>query len=170
MQQYEDRPAQRDMARTIANLYNDTGVGLIEAGTGVGKSLGYLLPALRWAALQNERTVVSTNTINLQEQLVRKDLPFLANALAAEQPVRFALLKGWRNYLCLLRLEQAKLIGPLLLADHSAGIESISEWAANTDDGSLTDLPYPPIAEVWDEVAAESDLCVRAECPHYEKC
>ena len=94
MQQYEDRPTQREMARTIAMLYNDGGVGLLEAGTGVGKSLGYLLPALRWAALNRERTVVSTNTINLQEQLVRKDLPFLERALADEQPVRFALLKG----------------------------------------------------------------------------
>ena len=110
MQQYEDRPAQREMARIISTLYNDGGVGLIEAGTGVGKSLGYLLPALRWAHVQNERTVISTNTINLQEQLVRKDLPFLGSALAGEQPVRFALLKGWRNYLCKLRLEQAKLI------------------------------------------------------------
>jgi ATP-dependent DNA helicase DinG len=170
MQQYEDRPAQRDMARTIAMLYNDTGVGLIEAGTGVGKSLGYLLPALRWAILQNERTVVSTNTINLQEQLVRKDLPFLAEALAGTQPVRFALLKGWRNYLCLLRLEQAKLIGPTLFADDTNGIESISDWAAETQDGSLSDLAYPPSAEVWDEVAAEPDLCIRNNCPHFDKC
>jgi len=86
MAQYEDRPTQRQMAMAIAELYNDGGVGLIEAGTGVGKSLGYLLPALRWANLTGERTVVSTNTINLQEQLVRKDLPFLQKALAAEQP------------------------------------------------------------------------------------
>ncbi|HMA22143.1 MAG TPA: ATP-dependent DNA helicase, partial [Gemmatimonadaceae bacterium] len=170
MQQYEDRPAQRDMARTIAMLYNDTGVGLIEAGTGVGKSLGYLLPALRWAALHNERTVVSTNTINLQEQLVRKDLPFLADALSDEQPVRFALLKGWRNYLCLLRLEQAKLIGPTLLADRTSGIESIAEWAKETQDGSLSDLAYPPSADIWDEVSAEPDLCTRSACPHYENC
>ena len=170
MQQYEDRPAQREMAKVIATLYNDTGVGLIEAGTGVGKSLGYLLPALRWAALQNERTVVSTNTINLQEQLVRKDLPFLAEALGSSQKVRFALLKGWRNYLCMLRLEQAKLIGPSLLADHTNGIDSIAEWAKETEDGSLSDLAYPPSPDVWDEVSAEPDLCVRNNCPHFEKC
>lgn len=170
MRQYEDRPAQRDMAKTIATLYNDGGVGLIEAGTGVGKSLGYLLPALRWAALVNERTVVSTNTINLQEQLVRKDLPFLAAALARQQPVRFALLKGWRNYLCLLRLEQAKLVGSTLLDDQGGSLDTIAEWASRTEDGSLSDLSYPPSAEVWDEVAAEPDLCTRAECPHYEKC
>jgi ATP-dependent DNA helicase DinG len=170
MAQYEDRPAQRDMARTIATLYNDTGVGLIEAGTGVGKSLGYLLPALRWAALTGERTVVSTNTINLQEQLVRKDLPFLADALAGQQEVTFALLKGWRNYVCLLRLEQAKLMSPTLFGDESNGIGMISDWAANTSDGSVSDLPYPPNPEVWDEVSAEPDLCTRQKCPHYENC
>ncbi len=93
---YEDRPGQRQMAQAIAKLYNDGGVGLLEAGTGIGKSLAYLLPALRWAAANGERTVVSTNTINLQEQLVGVDLPFLGKALD-DQPVRFALLKGWRN-------------------------------------------------------------------------
>ncbi|MFK9175257.1 ATP-dependent DNA helicase, partial [Escherichia coli] len=82
---------------------NEGGIGLLEAGTGVGKSLGYLVPALRWAAANGERTIVSTNTINLQEQLVRKDLPFLEKALS-DQPVRFALLNGWRNYLCKARL------------------------------------------------------------------
>jgi ATP-dependent DNA helicase DinG len=170
MEQYEDRPTQREMARTIATLYNDGGVGLLEAGTGVGKSLGYLLPALRWAALNGERTVVSTNTINLQEQLVRKDLPFLVRALEGEQEVRFALLKGWRNYLCLLRLEQAKLIGSELFDDSPGGIEAISRWSRTTSDGSLGDLPSAPSPEVWDEVAAEPDLCTRAACPHYEKC
>ena len=170
MDQYEDRPAQRDMARAVASLYNDTGVGLIEAGTGVGKSLGYLLPALRWSAKTGERTVVSTNTINLQEQLVRKDLPFLADALAGQQEVRFALLKGWRNYLCLLRLEQAKLIGPSLLDDNTSGFDAIAEWSRHTADGSLSDLPYPPMTEVWDEVAAEPDLCIRNSCPHFDRC
>ncbi len=170
MERYEDRPAQREMASAIAELYNDGGVGLIEAGTGVGKSLGYLLPALRWANLTGERTVVSTNTINLQEQLVRKDLPFLEAALADEQPVRFALLKGWRNYLCLLRLEQAQLIGPTLLADSAPAMEMIRQWAKRTADGTLSDLPYPPNPEVWDEVAAEPDLCTRNKCPHFERC
>ncbi|HEY3258633.1 MAG TPA: DEAD/DEAH box helicase, partial [Gemmatimonadaceae bacterium] len=170
MEQYEDRLTQREMARTIAELYNDGGVGLLEAGTGVGKSLAYLLPALRWAALNGERTVVSTNTINLQEQLVRKDLPFLARALGAEQKVRFALLKGWRNYLCLLRLEQAKLIGGEMLDGGSDPLADIVQWAAQTKDGSLGDVAESPSPEVWDEVSAEPDLCTRAACPHFEKC
>ncbi len=167
---YEDRPSQRAMAVQIARLYNDGGVGLLEAGTGVGKSLGYLVPALRWAAANGERTVVSTNTINLQEQLVRKDLPFLERALS-DQPVRFALLKGWRNYLCLVRLEQARASGNALFEDGmQKELDVIQSWAERTRDGSLSDLPVAPRAEVWDEVAAEPDLCQRARCPVYDKC
>lgn len=167
---YEDRPSQRAMAVEIARLYNQGGVGLLEAGTGVGKSLGYLVPALRWAAANNERTVVSTNTINLQEQLVRKDLPFLSNALS-DQKVRFALLKGWRNYLCLARLQQARASGNALFEDGlQTELDALNSWAERTGDGSLSDLPTPPRAELWDEVAAEPDLCQRMQCPLYSKC
>jgi ATP-dependent DNA helicase DinG len=167
---YEDRPGQRQMAQAIAQLYNDGGVGLLEAGTGIGKSLAYLLPALRWAAANGERTVVSTNTINLQEQLVGVDLPFLADALH-DQKVRFALLKGWRNYLCLLRLEQARTSGTALFEDAlAAEIEALEAWAQRTTDGSRSDLPSEPRTEVWDEVAAEPDLCIRLKCPHYSRC
>ena len=167
---YEDRPSQRALAATIAQLYNDGGVGLLEAGTGVGKSMGYLVPALRWAAANGERTIVSTNTINLQEQLVRKDLPFLAKALS-DQPVRFALLKGWRNYLCLFRLEQARVGGGALFeAGMRDELETIAQWAERTADGSLSDLPIAPRAEVWDEVSAEPDVCQRLKCPLYERC
>jgi ATP-dependent DNA helicase DinG len=170
MDQYEDRPTQREMASTIADLYNDGGVGLLEAGTGVGKSLGYLLPALRWAALNNERTVVSTNTINLQEQLVRKDLPFLARALGGEQKVRFAILKGWRNYLCLLRLEHSRAMSGELFDEAPDALSRIARWAEETKDGSLGDLPEAPPPDVWDEVSAEPDLCTRNECPHFQRC
>jgi ATP-dependent DNA helicase DinG len=167
---YEDRPAQRELAAKIAQLYNDGGVGLLEAGTGIGKSLGYLIPALRWAAANRERTVVSTNTINLQEQLVGKDLPFLARALD-DQPVRFALLKGWRNYLCRMRLEQAVSTGTALF-EESLGNElaALAQWAEHTTDGSLSDMAAPPRAELWDEVSAEPDLCNRARCQFYDTC
>ena len=170
LEHWEDRPSQRAMAERITRLYNGGGVALFEAGTGVGKSLGYLVPALRWAAANKERTVVSTNTINLQEQLVGKDLPFLAETLT-DQPVRFALLKGWHNYLCLQRLEQA--------ADAPAGmfedarrdeLGTLRDWAHRTADGSLSDLPFQPRPETWDEVAAESDLCTRMQCPHFNDC
>ena len=167
---YEDRPSQREMAARIADLFSMGGIGLLEAGTGVGKSLGYLVPALRWAAASGERTVVSTNTITLQEQLVGKDLPFLAKTLT-DQRVSFALLKGWRNYLCLQRLEQARAQGPALFEDDVASDLGLLEaWAEQTTDGSLADLAVPPRAEVWDEVAAESDLCTRLRCPHFDQC
>jgi ATP-dependent DNA helicase DinG len=167
---YEDRPAQRHMAAEVTRTFNGGGVALLEAGTGVGKSLGYLVPALRWAAANGERTIVSTNTITLQEQLVTKDLPFLQKALS-DQPVRFALLKGWRNYLCLHRLDQARGAGAALFEDGiAADVEIIARWAERTADGSLSDLPTTPRHEVWDEVAAEPDLCGRLKCTFYDKC
>ena len=167
---FEDRESQRAMARSVARLYNLGGVGLLEAGTGVGKSLAYLVPALRWSHQNGERTVVSTNTINLQEQLVKQDLPFLAKALT-DQNVRFAMLKGWGNYLCLARLEQAQHAGATLFDDaHTPELHSLVQWAERTSDGSRADLPTPPRPEVWDEVAAEPDLCPRMKCPHYDAC
>lgn len=167
---FEDRPSQRALAAAIAQLYSEGGVGLLEAGTGVGKSLGYLVPALRWSARNGERTVVATATINLQEQLVGKDLPFLRAAMG-DQPVRFALLKGWRNYVCRLRLAQARGAGAALFDDGLAQeLDAIAAWAEATADGSLADLAVPPRPEVWDEVAAEGDLCQRLKCPHFGDC
>ena len=167
---YEDRPSQRAMAAAVTDAFNNGGVALLEAGTGVGKSLGYLVPALRWAAANGQRTIISTNTITLQEQLVTKDLPFLQQALS-DQPVRFALLKGWRNYLCLMRLEQARSAGAALFEEGLAGdVEQIAQWAERTRDGSLSDLAVQPRSEVWDEVAAEPDLCGRLKCQFYDKC
>ena len=167
---YEERPTQRAMAAKIAQLYNTGGIGLLEAGTGVGKSLGYLVPALRWSARNRERTVVSTNTINLQEQLVGKDLPFLREALD-DQDVRFALLKGWRNYVCLLRLQHAESAEGTLFDDGMREeVGRLAAWASKTKDGSLGDLATPPRSEVWDEVAAEPDLCQRFKCPHFDRC
>ena len=158
---FEDRPGQRDMAAYIADAYNDGGIALLEAGTGVGKSFAYLVPALEWARENGERTVVSTNTINLQEQLVGKDLPILQRAFSTgDRTVTFALLKGWRNYLCLSRLEQARAGQESLFdAGRGAELEAIAGWASRTADGSLSDLVEEPSHEVWDAVAAES--CAR---------
>ncbi len=167
---YESRNGQRDMALTIARTYADGGVALLEAGTGVGKSMAYLVPALRWAAANKERTVVSTNTITLQEQLFAKDLPLLADLLS-DQPVRFALLKGWRNYICLSRLTQAQAgSASLFEAPQREELATLVEWAKVTSDGSLSDLAAPPRPDVWDEVAAEGDLCTRLKCSHFDAC
>jgi ATP-dependent DNA helicase DinG len=170
--QYEDRRCQRDMAAYIADGYNDGGVQLLEAGTGVGKSFAYLVPALHWARANGERTVVSTNTINLQEQLVGKDLPLLRRALeTGDYTPTFALLKGWRNYLCLSRMHQAVASQRTLLEqDKLDELVGVAEWAAHTADGTLSDLPVTPSPEVWDEVSAEADLCTRLKCTHFDRC
>ena len=143
-----------------------------EAGTGVGKSFAYLVPALAWARANGERTVVSTNTINLQEQLVGKDLPLLRKALSTDDySPTFALLKGWRNYLCLARMHQAVSAQRTLLEqDKLDELLGIAEWAGHTADGTLSDLPVAPSSEVWDEVSAEPDLCTRLKCPHFDRC
>ena len=172
LSRYEDRRSQRDMAAYIADGYNDGGVQLLEAGTGVGKSFAYLIPALAWARVNGERTVVSTNTINLQEQLVGKDLPLLRKALTTESySPTFALLKGWRNYLCLSRMHQAVSAQRTLLEqDKLDELIGIAEWAGHTADGTLSDLPVTPSSEVWDEVSAEPDLCARLKCPEFDRC
>src|ERR1700694_3801302 len=169
---FEDRPGQRDMAAYVADVYNDGGIALLEAGTGVGKSFAYLVPALEWARTNGERTIVSTNTINLQEQLVGKDLPILARALSSgERAVTFALLKGWRNYLCLSRLEQARAGQESLFDDaRAAELEAIAGWASRPAGGRLAALVEEPSTDVWDAVAAESDLCTRLKCPHFDRC
>ncbi len=166
---YEDRPTQRDMARSVARRFNEGGIVLAEAGTGTGKSVAYLLPAVRWAVTNHERVVVSTNTINLQEQLVEKDLPLLRRALG--EPFRFALVKGRRNYVSIRRAKLAKASQATLFEDgHAREIEAILEWIGTTREGSLQDLPFQPSSEVWDEVASETDVCLRAKCPHFQDC
>src|SRR5206468_2353277 len=125
---------------SVAARLHDGGVGFAivdNAGTGVGKSFAYLAPALGWARENGERTIVSTNTINLQEQLVGKDLPILARALGTgDHSPTFALLKGWRNYICLARLEQARDAERSLFEDERAAeLETLAAWAAKTSDG-----------------------------------
>jgi ATP-dependent DNA helicase DinG len=166
---YEDRPTQRDLARAVVRVYNDGGIALAEAGTGTGKSVAYLVPAIEWAARNRERTVISTNTINLQEQLVTRDLPFLRAALA--RPFRFALVKGRANYVSIRRAQLAAAAGDTLFdQSQRRDLDAIMSWLETTQDGSLQDLGFAPATEVWDEVASESDVCLRARCPHFDRC
>ncbi len=166
---YEDRPTQRDMAVAVAEAYNAGGVLVAEAGTGTGKSIAYLIPAVKWAVLNRERTVVSTNTINLQEQLVMKDLPFLRKVL--DVPFHYALVKGRGNYISIRRAKLAlETAGALLEGAQARELEALTTWLERTQDGSRQDLPFEPSAEVWDEVQSDADVCLRAKCPHFESC
>lgn len=166
---FEDRPGQRDMARMVARHYNQGGVAMVEAGTGTGKSMAYLVPAALWALRNEERTVISTNTINLQEQLVEKDIPLLARALDEELP--WALVKGRGNYISIRRARLAAASATTLFQeDRSQELAFLLEWMKNTRDGSLTDLSSPPSREVWEEVRSDPDICLRARCPHFQDC
>ena len=166
---FEDRPGQREMARMVARRYNEGGVALVEAGTGTGKSLAYLLPAVLWALENEERTVVSTNTINLQEQLVGKDLPLVSRLLG--RPIRWTLVKGRGNYVSIRRARLAAATAASLFEDDRTGeIQGLLEWMETTRDGSLADLSTPPSEEVWEEVRSDPDICLRARCPHFQAC
>jgi ATP-dependent DNA helicase DinG len=166
---YEDRPGQRRMLRMVAERYNDGGVAITEAGTGTGKSLAYLLPAAAWALQNGERTVISTATINLQEQLVGKDLPLVRDLLGGE--LTWALVKGRGNYISIRRARLAAEEAPALFESERDGeLKALLEWIDKTEDGSLADLPFRPSDEVWEEVRSEPDVCLRAKCPQFQRC
>jgi len=168
MKGYEDRPGQRSMAAVVAETYNDGGVTLVEAGTGTGKSLAYLVPAALWALKNGERTIISTNTINLQEQLVGKDLP-LVEKLVGQVP--WALVKGRGNYVSIRRaLLAAEGQESLFEDDRSSEVKALLSWIDATEDGSLSDLDFSPSDDVWEEVRSDPDVCLRARCPHFQSC
>ena len=166
---YEDRPGQRTMLRRVAETYNRGGVTLVEAGTGTGKSLAYLIPSAEWALSNEERTVISTNTINLQEQLDGKDLPLVSRLIGEE--VDWELVKGRGNYISIRRAGLAAASAPLLFGDDRADeLDRLLEWISRTEDGSRADLASVPSEDVWDEVKSDSDICLRARCPHFQEC
>lgn len=166
---YEDRRGQRNMLRFVADRFNEGGIGLVEAGTGTGKSLAYLLPAARWAVRNGERTIVSTNTINLQEQLVVKDLEIVSDILGDR--LKWALAKGRGNYISIRRARlAAESATSLFPDDRSDELQALVDWADATEDGSRADLPFVPGREVWEEVRSETDACLRAKCPFFQQC
>jgi len=166
---YEHRPQQLVMLRAVSDAFNDDEVLSVEAGTGTGKSLAYLVPALLWAKANHQRVVVSTHTINLQEQLITKDLPLLVER--AGLACRTALVKGRGNYLCRRKAAQAEAQSLQLVEDDlQPELQQLLQWARHTSDGSLADLPVRPRFEVWEQVVSENDNCLRARCPFYSTC
>lgn len=165
---YEERPEQLRMAFAVAEAFNKGQLAVIEAGTGTGKSLAYLVPALLWAKANQERVVVSTRTINLQEQLIRKDLPFLQRATGIE--FYAVLVKGRSNYLCWRRSETAGRELGLFDQEQVDEIQQILTWAESTADGSKEDLSFIPSYQAWEEVCCEADQCARVRCQYYSRC
>jgi len=164
---YEVRPAQLALAAAIARAFNDDGIGVFEAGTGVGKSFAYLLPAMVWALDNKDRVIISTQTINLQQQLIEKDIPVAQSIIG--RPVKAVLMKGRQNYVCRRRLAEA-LQERDLFDDEEGELARIAEWVGTTDDGSRSDLSFMPKESVWSRINSESDACMGMRCSFHEKC
>ena len=165
---FEFRPQQQEMAVAVARALQGREHLAVEAGTGVGKSLAYLIPAILFAVAQEKKAVVSTHTINLQEQLTEKDLPMLADVLGAlAVPVKFnfTMLKGRGNYLCTYRLNKAlQQAGKLFTSSEKKELERIVKWSKTTKDGSISDFEIEPDPKVWAEVCSERGLCSSKIC------
>ncbi|MDC7226698.1 MAG: helicase C-terminal domain-containing protein [Spirochaetales bacterium] len=170
---YEFRPSQVAMLRRVADSFNEGRICVAEAGTGVGKSMAYLLPALNWAAMNDERVVVSTATINLQHQLVDKDIPLAKKILgsvdSAFEDCRTVLVKGRGNYVCLRRLSNA-VEEQSLFDEENDDLESIKKWSETTKIGTRDDISFYPSTALWSKVNSEGDSCLGLRCKYREKC
>ncbi len=166
---FEPRPQQARMLECVAQAFNKNEIAVVEAPTGVGKTVAYLLPAVHWAVRNRERVVVSTRTINLQEQIIQKDVPLLERCL--DLKFSAVLVKGRNNYLCPRRLERALSEATLFRdASEESALKALVEWAAHTEDGSRSDLPFHPPDEIWDKVCSESDTCTPIQCMQARNC
>lgn len=167
---YELRPQQLAMAEAVGAAFADQQHLLVEAGTGVGKSFAYLIPAIELAVHHGKRVLVSTHTIALQEQLIQKDIPFLRKVFPEEFSA--VLVKGRSNYIGLRRLSRASKRQELLFDTKGQLSElwKIEDWAYKTQDGSRSDLEHEPSLPVWDRVKSEHDDCLGRKCPTYQPC
>jgi len=160
---FEYRPQQQQMAVAVARALQAREHLVVEAGTGVGKSLAYLIPAILFATANSKKAVVSTHTINLQEQLIEKDLPMLEKILPVK--FHFAMLKGRGNYLCTRRLHKAmQQTDGLFTSPEAQELRRIYEWSKKTSDGSLSDFDIEPDAKVWSHVCSERGICSPRIC------
>ena len=165
---YEVRRQQIEMASAIRQAFASGRHLAVEAGTGVGKSFAYLVPLIRQIAETDEKALVSTFTITLQEQLHNKDIPFLSRCLP--QQFRAVLAKGRSNYLCRRRLDFALRTQRWLFGPAGEELDRIRDWAGRTQDGSLSDLPFLPDGRTWDAVRSEHGNCRGRACEHVRDC
>ncbi len=164
---YEERLSQIEMLKFCTMGFNKDLICLSEAGTGIGKSLAYLIPAFSWVLRNDERVVVSTATINLQQQLIEKDIPLVKRLLGSDPGV--VLVKGRSNYLCLTRLRESS--SELSLFDEvNENLNAIVEWSLTTATGSRSDLSFFPDDDLWYRLCSEADACRGLRCPERERC
>ena len=162
---YEQRDGQLQMALDVVHAFNEGTVSLLEAGTGTGKSLAYLIPAALWAIENDARVAISTFTIALQGQLMQADLPVLQKA---GLDIRFAAMMGRSNYLCKRKLENA--LKESTEDETNQALQQIAQWARTTPDGTLSDMRFPVEDLDWDRVNSDPDQTLRVRCPHYDSC
>ena len=167
---FEMRPQQVEMAKLVEETLAKRGRLLVEAGTGVGKSFAYLIPAIARAVEAKERVIISTNTISLQEQLIEKDLPLLRAASSHEFSA--VLAKGRGNYVSLRRLRLASERQERLFPDEEERhlLHAVEDWAIETRDGTLSSLPVLRPETIWEQVQSDTHNCMGKRCPTYDKC
>ncbi|MFH1854734.1 MAG: helicase C-terminal domain-containing protein [Candidatus Omnitrophota bacterium] len=167
---YEAREEQVSMSKAVGEAIINSETLVVEAGTGVGKSFSYLVPVARFALERDGIAIISTNTINLQEQIINKDIPFLEKALGKD--FKAVLVKGRRNYLCLRRLHRSNFKQNDLFSDEyeMRHFARIMTWSYTTDDGSLYDMEEEPDSKVWDMVSVDRENCLGKKCPYHKKC
>ena len=173
LEHFEPRQAQLDLMELIIRCFNEDAIGAAEAGTGVGKSFAYLLPALHFAANNKERVVISTATITLQQQLFGKDIPLVQQATRLQ--IKSVLVKGRGNYLCFRRLEEALRepelpLGGRPLSGERDEIERVAEWANTSKSGGREEIPFTPAENIWSRVCSDADLCMGKRCPQQNRC
>ncbi len=166
---FEYRDTQQEMAAAVARTLTERRHLMVEAGTGVGKSLAYLMPSIHFAREAGKKMLVSTHTINLQEQLLHKDIPLVSKIM--DDTIRAVLLKGRHNYLCPHRLAKARAMsGDLFDRQGQREVDRLWDWMQKTKDGSLSDLEEAPDAKVWHQVCSEAHLCTQRTCGGDARC
>src|ERR1700757_2464755 len=158
---FEARPGQVQMAQLVERGILEGMHTIVEAGTGVGKSMAYLVPAVR----SGKKIVLSTGTIALQEQLVRKDIPLVERALGV--PLRVTLLKGRNHYLCRQKYERMRAER---LVPSSRSMQELWGWAARTHTGDRAELSFVPSGDEWEQLDADADDCVGEFCERFRDC
>ncbi len=165
---FEYRPQQVEMVRAVENSLRDGHHLIVEAGTGTGKSLAYLIPAILWAVKYNKKVVISTYSKTLQQQILNHDIPLLQKQLGVS--FRYSLCLGHENYLSLRRMQRAGQTGLFTKSEEDDQMGTIFDWAGTTSTGLRNDLPFQVLPSVWEEVGRQKDQCLGKHCETHDSC
>nr|WP_293994073.1 ATP-dependent DNA helicase [uncultured Fusobacterium sp.] len=169
---FEYREEQKSMALSVQRGINENKKIIVEAGTGTGKTLAYLIPAIKWAIQNQKKIIIATNTINLQEQLLYKDIPIVRSII--DEKFSYALVKGRNNYLCKRLFNEVSIKGNVDLdlfgSESKEQLEHILKWGNKTETGDKSELPFEVNSDIWELVQSTTELCIGKKCPHRKQC